>query len=190
MKIFLICSKKFYDRVAEAKEVLESVGNEIILPNCYDDPGTEARTIEQGEEAHKEFKTRMYQLSREKINECDAVVVLNFDTVKNGVERKNYIGGATFLEMYDAYLLGKEIYLYNDIPECDFKDEIEGMGPVVLNGDLSLIQEAFGSTYAQFVKEVYPNIAEPTPMEMPELEQFMRKEDRKLTLERKEEDTE
>ena len=44
----------------------------------------------------------------------------------------NYIGGATFLEMYDAYLNGNKIYLYNDMPSKTsisgiLYDEIEGM---------------------------------------------------------------
>ena len=42
--------------------------------------------------------------------EMDAVLVLNLDKEKNGEILKNYIGGATFLEMYDAFRLGKKIY--------------------------------------------------------------------------------
>lgn len=43
----------------------------------------------------------------------DAVLTLNFD--KN--EKKNYIGGATFIEIYEAFMKNKKIYLYNEIPE-------------------------------------------------------------------------
>ena len=66
----------------------------------------------------------------------DAVLVLNYD--KNG--NKNYIGGATFLEMYEAFMNDKKIYLYNDIPEGMLYDEIEGFSPVILNGNLDLIK--------------------------------------------------
>ena len=69
----------------------------------------------------------------------DAVLVLNFDKEKDGKISKNYIGGATFLEMYDAFNLDKEIYLYNDIPEGMLYDEIEGFGPTVIKGNLSLV---------------------------------------------------
>ena len=60
---------------------------------------------------------------------------MNFD--KNG--QKNYIGGATFLEMYDAFRLGKKIFMYNDIPEGLLSDEIIGFAPIVINGNLKNI---------------------------------------------------
>ena len=78
----------------------------------------------------------MYRKSLETIKEMDAVLVLNYD--KNG--NKNYIGGATFLEMYEAFMNDKKIYLYNDIPEGMLYDEIEGFYPVILNGNLDLIK--------------------------------------------------
>ena len=59
---------------------------------------------------------------------------------KEGEIFKNYIGGATFLEMYDAFRLGKKIYLYNDIPNGMLFDEIEGFGPIIIKGDLNLIK--------------------------------------------------
>ena len=78
----------------------------------------------------------MYRKSLETIKEMDAVLVLNYD--KNG--NKNYIGGATFLEMYEAFMNDKKIYLYNDIPEGMLYDEIEGFSPVILHGNLDLIK--------------------------------------------------
>ena len=65
--------------------------------------------------------------------------VLNFDKEKDGITYKNYIGGATFLEMYDAFRLNKKIYLYNDIPSGMLYDEIEGFNPIVINGNLDLV---------------------------------------------------
>ena len=78
----------------------------------------------------------MYRKSLEIIKKMDAVLVLNYD--KNG--NKNYIGGATFLEMYEAFMNDKKIYLYNDIPEGMLYDEIEGFSPVILHGNLDLIK--------------------------------------------------
>ena len=106
-------------------------GHAIELPNCYDDPGCEARV--RGSENHSKFKAEMFKRSEETIKNMDAVLVLNFD--KNG--QRNYIGGATFLEMYDAFRFNKKIYLYNDIPEGMLFDEIEGFSPVILNGNIS-----------------------------------------------------
>ena len=82
----------------------------------------------------------MYKQSENTIKKMDAVLVLNLDKEKNGKLLKNYIGGATFLEMYDAFRLGKKIYLYNDIPDGMLYDEIEGFGPIIINGDLDQIK--------------------------------------------------
>ena len=140
MKILVICSKKFYSKIEEVKKILEERGIEVFLPNCYDDPSAESKARSLGTEEHQKFKARMYKQSQDTISNMDAVLVLNLDKEKDGKVLKNYIGGATFLEMYDAFNLGKEIYLYNDIPEGMLYDEIEGFGPTVINGDLSLVK--------------------------------------------------
>jgi len=66
----------------------------------------------------------------------DAVLCLNYD--KNGI--KNYIGGATFLELYDAFKLNKKIFLVNDIPEGILKDELIGFSPIIVKNNLELIK--------------------------------------------------
>ena len=65
----------------------------------------------------------------------DAVLVLNLE--KNG--QPYYIGGATFLEMFKAFDLGKKLYLYNPIPDSVLTDEIIGLQPIVIHHDLTLI---------------------------------------------------
>jgi hypothetical protein len=135
MKIFLICSKRFYDKIPPIKEELERQGHSITLPNTFDDQGAEERYRALGHEAHSKWKAGMIKLSLQKITEMDAVLVVNFDKD----DLKNYIGGATFLEMYDAFRLEKKIFLYNDIPEGILHDEIRGFDPIVVNGDLSSI---------------------------------------------------
>lgn len=135
MKIFIICSKVFYDKVTPIKKALEKSGHVISLPNCFDDPGTEARYREMGRKEHSDWKASMINHSEDVIKQNDAVLVINFD--KNG--QKNYIGGATFLEMYDAFRLNKKIFIYNDIPDGILRDEVEGFGPIILNQELDLI---------------------------------------------------
>lgn len=137
MKILVICSKKFYSKIEEVKQELEKRGKEIFLPNCYDDPTAEQKAWDLGVEEHQKFKAKMYKQSENTISKMDAVLVLNLDKEKDGKILKNYIGGATFLEMYDAFRLGKKIYLYNDIPEGMLYDEIEGFCPTIINGDLN-----------------------------------------------------
>lgn len=78
----------------------------------------------------------MYKMRREKIKNVDALLVLNFDKEN----KKNYIGGATFLEMYNSFLENKKIYLFNDIPQGDLYDEIHGFEPTIISGNLDLIK--------------------------------------------------
>ena len=136
MKILIICSKAFYKDIAPIKEKLEQKGHDISLPNSYYNPDAEKESWDLGEKEHSEFKSRMFKQSAETISKMDAVLTLNFD--KNG--KSNYIGGATFLELYEAFINNKKIYLYNPIPEGMLFDEIQGFSPVVINGDLGLIR--------------------------------------------------
>ncbi|MDQ5913708.1 MAG: hypothetical protein QG623_327 [Patescibacteria group bacterium] len=72
------------------------------------------------------------------IEECDAVLVTNF--AKNGKE--NYIGGNVLMEMTVAFYLKKPIIILNSAPEYSpLIDEIMGMQPVFLEGDVSVLVE-------------------------------------------------
>lgn len=139
MKVLIICSKQFYPKIEKIKEKLERNNIEVFLPNCYNEPETEEKMWDLGKKAHQEFKAKMYKQSENTIKNMDAVLVLNYDKEKNGKIYKNYIGGATFLEMYDAFRLGKRIYLINDIPEGILFDEIDGFNPIILNENIHLI---------------------------------------------------
>jgi hypothetical protein len=44
------------------------------------------------------------------------------------------------LEVFKAWELGKKIFFYNPLPEGILYDELFGMNPLVINGDLSLIE--------------------------------------------------
>lgn len=136
MKIFICCSKYFYDRVEPIKKELEKQGHIITPPNGYDDPFKEEKIKQQNKDEHKVWKAGMIKLQEEKVRENDAIVVLNFE--KNG--QKNYIGGATFLEMFRAWDLGKKLFVYNPLPDNIFKDELSGMDPVIINGDLTKVK--------------------------------------------------
>lgn len=135
MKIFLICSKKFYGQIPEVRTELEKIGHVLTMPNCYDKPETEDLYRVMGRDEHAKWKSGMIRHSEEVIGNNDAVLVLNFDKG----DMKNYIGGATFLEIYDAFRLEKKIFLYNDIPEGILHDEIVGFSPVIISGDLTKI---------------------------------------------------
>lgn len=135
MKIFICSSKHFYHMIPPIKEFLEKAGHIITLPNSYDDPFKEEEVKKNDPSNHSKWKSDMIKKQDEKIISNDAIFVINFD--KNSI--KNYIGGATFLEMFKAWERGKKIFLYNPIPDNMLRDEINAFSPIIINGDLSLI---------------------------------------------------
>lgn len=138
MKIFIAGSRHLYHKIPEIAKVLTNAGHEVAYPNSFEDPGKENRMKEAGQEEHASWKAEM--LKRDKINIApnDAILVLNLE--KHG--QANYIGRATFLEIYKAFELGKKIFLYNPIPENIFTDELKGINPIILNGDITKIEHA------------------------------------------------
>lgn len=135
MKIFLCASKRNYDKVAEVKVALEKMGHIVTPPNGYENPGEESRVKNLSEAEYKIWKAEMMRTDKKIISENDAILVLNFD---KGEER-NYIGGATFLEIYRAFEMNKKIFLYNPAPKNLLEDEIIGMGPTIINGELGMV---------------------------------------------------
>ena len=74
----------------------------------------------------------------EKIAWSDAILVVNHE--KRGVE--GYVGGATLVEIGLAFYLGKPIYILNPISsELSYKQEIYGMRPILLEGNLARLQK-------------------------------------------------
>ena len=66
-------------------------------------------------------------------------MVINLD--KHG--SKNYIGGNVLVEMAIAFYRNTPIYLLNDIPEDSlYAEELIGMNPIVLSGQLSSIKDS------------------------------------------------
>lgn len=155
MKIMIICSKYFYEKVSDIKRLLEDQGHEITLPNCFEEPLKEERLKLMGEEQHRIFKQEMMRLHEPKIKENDAVLVLNFE--KNG--QSNYIGGGTFMEIVKAWELNKKIFFYNPIPKCIFTDELKAINPKIINGNLSKIDSKIEVEIQSFItKEQYENL--------------------------------
>lgn len=139
MKILIICSTSFYDKIKTIKEQLVSLGHVLIMPNNYDTPVTNEEHESKTEEEYVSFFQEMYLESRNKISEVDAVLVLNYTKEKNGQKLENYIGASTFLEMYEACMQKKKIYVMNDLTNNMLLDEIKGFAPIIINGDLTII---------------------------------------------------
>lgn len=140
MKILIICSTSFYDKIKPIKEYLEDKGHVLKMPNCYDAPVTNEDNKKMSKEEYIAFFKRMYDESRAAIGSVDAVLVLNYTKIKNGNSYDNYIGASTFLEMYEAFMQNKKIYMINDYPDNMLLDEIKGFNPIILNGNLDLIK--------------------------------------------------
>lgn len=140
MKILIICSTSFYSKIELIKEKLLKQGHTLIMPNSYDEDENDVDYTKMTEKEYQNFFSKMYHLSREKISQIDAVLVLNYDKEKNGQVYKNYIGASTFLEMYEAFMQNKKIYILNDYPDNMLLDEIKGFAPIVLNGNLDKIK--------------------------------------------------
>lgn len=136
MKIFICCSKHLYHQVLPIKKQLEAMGHKVALPNSFLKPLKEEELKRQDQKEHIRWKRRMIRHQNKKVEANDAVLVLNFE--KNG--QKNYIGGATFLEVFRAFDLNKKIFFWNPIPKGILSDELTAMTPKVIKGDLELIK--------------------------------------------------
>ena len=53
MKILIICSTSFYDRIKDVAEVLTKNGHQVKMPNCYDAPVTNDDNKKMTEEEYK-----------------------------------------------------------------------------------------------------------------------------------------
>lgn len=136
MKLMIACSKHHYNKIQKIAEILEQKGHKLKMPNSYDQPFKEEEMKNLSEEEHIKWKAEMMQKDEQNIKPQDGILVLNYE--KKGIP--NYVGGATFLEIYTAWKLNKKIFLMNPLPNCSFTDELKGINPKIINGDLSLIK--------------------------------------------------
>jgi hypothetical protein len=146
MKITICGSIAFYDQMLEVKRRLENSENEVKLPpnEVMDETGkmipiAEFYNIRKEKTSDESWvwqrKREAINMHFEKITWCDAILVLNYD--KNEVA--NYIGGNTLMEMAVAMYLNKPIYLWQPVPEMSYREEILGMFPKVIDGDIRKI---------------------------------------------------
>lgn len=140
MKIMIACSTAFYDNIEEISKQLIKNGHEIIYPNGYNEEIEEKSYEEMTHQEYVNFFQNLFKLSNKKVKEADAILVLNYSKIKNENIQENYIGASTFLEMYEALMNNKKIYMLNEFPNNMLTDEIKGFDPVILNGDLSKIE--------------------------------------------------
>lgn len=153
MKITLCGSIGFYKEMESARDHLLKLGYEVKIPELALEVPQEfgsgkkvyfGKYIEEngGIDAfpvgHKiwSLKESAIKDHYEKIDWADAILVINHE--KRGIE--GYVGGNTLIEIGVAFYLKKKIYIQHDVSsELSYKQEIIGMKPVILNGDLDLL---------------------------------------------------
>lgn len=132
MKITICGSMQFEPKMAALSEELQRRGYEIDKPNLV-----EGHVYGVGKDLDKNagLKRGFIDEHFAKIDTSEAILVVN--ETKNGIE--HYIGGNTLIEIAYAYSQGLDIFLLNPVPEVSYADEIRGMHPVVLDGDIDAI---------------------------------------------------
>jgi len=143
MKITICASLDFSQEIGEVTEKLKNMGHEVLLP------ATAAKVLsgkvdledikkakEDGGIVEQAIKNDVIMTHYKKIVESDAILVLNYakkDTV-------GYIGGSVFMEMGFAYVNNKKIYVWDELPNSSFADELKTMQPIILNKDIIKIK--------------------------------------------------
>jgi len=144
IKTITICSSaSFYEKVFEFKEKLEDLGFKVKVPltaNKMKKRGDfkveNYKTWFKNKEDYK-IKTKLMKHHFQKVIEVDAILVLNFE--KRGLE--GYIGGNVLMEMAIAFQNKKPIYILNPVSDSlATKEEVLGLQPIILNGNLGLIK--------------------------------------------------
>jgi hypothetical protein len=145
MKTITICSSVAFGRqVVEVQKKLEAMGFTVLIPESIEhmaedgnfDPNSRKTWV--GEAPDFGEKARLMRVHFDKVKQADIVLVLNYE--KHGVS--NYIGGNVLMEMSLAFYLGKPLYILHDFPEeSAFLEEIKGMQPTVLRGELEALSQ-------------------------------------------------
>jgi len=144
MKITLCGSVAFYEEMLQVKDQLEAMGHEIKLPPILIKDDKDNLISVQKYYALRKAETNptswIWDRKTEAIKEhfgkvewADAILVTNH--AKNGID--GYVGANTLIEMGLAFHLNKKIFLLNQMPEMGCTEEIRGMKPEVIEGDLS-----------------------------------------------------
>ncbi|MBU1326850.1 hypothetical protein KKB64_00455 [Patescibacteria group bacterium] len=147
MKSIAVCSSAVhFKEVVEIGDRLRKLGFKVLLPQTAD------IMRKKGDYQVSHYKTwwsnpgdysKKADLIRghfRKITQADAILVVNLE--KKGM--KGYIGGNTLMEMGLAFFLKKPIFIYRPISEeLVHKEEIYGLLPIFINGDLEKIKKYF-----------------------------------------------
>jgi len=136
MKIGIIGSMQFTEKMLEFRDKLNELGHEALVTDLH--KNLVGKTDEEKEKIklHQKYNMDAIRAFWRMMQGADAVLVLNYN--KHGI--KNYVGGNTLMEIGFAHVLNQKIFMLNPIPDMPYcKSEIEAVKPVILNGDLTKI---------------------------------------------------
>ncbi len=144
-KIITICSSAaFFKQNIEVAEKLKVAGFKVKIPLSAERMKRAGDfNVERSKpwlKEPKEYKSKTFFMNHhiDKVLASDAILVLNYN--KKGID--GYIGGNTLIEIAIAFVNKKPIYILNSITDdLGFKEEIMGMKPIFINGDLNKIQK-------------------------------------------------
>jgi hypothetical protein len=142
-RIYVLGSSHFMHEMVAAKNELCELGYDgCIHPHYEAHVRGELKEIrDRWASGERAAIKREYNYLKEHyghILEADAILFIN--AVKNGKE--NYIGGNVLIEMGQAYVHDKPMFLKYDMPhDSPYIDEIASMDPICLKGTLEDIKK-------------------------------------------------
>lgn len=154
MKITICGSMAFYKEMESIRDQLLGLGHEVKIPQLALEVPKEfggGREVYFGQYIEENggmdvfapeheiwnLKEGAIRDHYEKIDWADAILVVNHE--KRGIE--GYVGGNTLIEIGVAFYSKKPIYILNPVSsQLSYKQEILGMKPLVLDGNLDRIK--------------------------------------------------
>lgn len=140
-RIYVLGSSHFMKEMVGCVEKLRALGHDGWIHPDYEAfvRGEKPEIVRRafgGEHAAIKRENNYLKVHYQHILESDLILFVNAE--KNG--RKNYVGGNVLIEMGQAYVNNKKIFLLYDLPkDSAYLDEIESMDPICLKGDLTAI---------------------------------------------------
>lgn len=141
MKVYVLGSTTFVKDMVASVDKLKEAGHDGWVHPHYVDYVTQKnhphlKRLLNGEQVKIKMENDYMRQHYQYILESDAIFVVNLE--KKGI--KNYIGGNVLMELGQAHVNNKKIFLLNPIPDMPYKDEIIAVRPIVIDGDFSKIK--------------------------------------------------
>lgn len=144
IQIITICSSaSHYKSVLEVEKQLKKLRYKVKIPKTarimQKTNNFNLQTYKTWHKNKEDYKKKAQLMKGhfKKVMEADAILVTNYE--KNGLE--GYIGGNVLMEMALAFHHKKPIFVLHSISErLPIKEEVFGLFPIFLDGDLNKIK--------------------------------------------------